>query len=244
VDKKLLLTKSLAEYLYFSLHDVEQLINRFPKAPGKKKADGSMVTELDLELSLMIEKIVVEQFPDHIFYSEEKFSEWGFPLIAVDPLDGTREYMAGRPEWALSVARFLKDEFIGEGWIYNPLTKELYCETSHVPHADKKIFYGEVSRSEWEKGLFNSVSSARFNIKPMGSIAYKLGRLSAHKLDFVVSLQPKNIWDIAAGTILAQAAGYQFYSQGKKVTKVEKYYRPPLIWCREEIYQELSGLFP
>ena len=77
----------------------------------------------------------------------------------------------------------------------------------------------------------------------MGSIAYKLARLANGESDFVVSLAPKNIWDIAGGTLLCFKSGMKFYSQGKEVTKVQKLYQPPLIWSSSEVSPELLKLF-
>lgn len=227
----------------FFLSDIEQLVRTHPHSPGKLKSDGSMVTDLDLALSDLIAEISQKNYPNYIFYSEENYSTWGIPLLAVDPLDGTREYLANRPEWAISVAQIENENFEGEGWIYNPITKELFDSPHFEPFLFKEVYSGEVSRSEWESGFFLDKQSKKFRTSPMGSIAYKLGRLSRNKIDFVVSLRAKNVWDIAAGTILAAQSGYQFYSEGKKVTKVQKKYSEPLIWCREEIFLDLNELF-
>jgi myo-inositol-1(or 4)-monophosphatase len=204
------------------------------------------VTELDLFLSSHVEQLMEKHFPGITFYSEEKYSEWKFPLLALDPLDGTREYIEGRDEWALSIGVFADENFEGEGWIYNPKKKEDF--TQDVPKYEftyKSCYRGEVSRSEFNKGLFERVNDeGKFIIHPVGSIAYKLGRLAYQNSDFVVSLRPKNIWDIAGGTLLCKKAGLKFYSRGMEVTSVQKLYEPPLIWCHEELFSELSKIYP
>lgn len=244
MDKKPLLTKSLARILKKSLEELNDLVHRNPHAEMKMKSDGTPVTTLDEELSDKIYTIIKEDFPDVNYYSEENFGAWTFPLIAVDPLDGTQEYLDGRDEWALSIGYFENDNFKGEGWVYNPKTQELFEEEHVKSFTNKNIYRGEVSRSEWKKGLFTNSSTATFKVEPIGSIAYKLGRLSQGKCDFVISLRPKNIWDIAGGTLLCQGAGYKFYSQGKEVTSVLPLYRPPLIWCHESLFSELSKIYP
>ena len=80
------------------------------------------------------------------------------------------------------------------------------------------------------------------NPRPKGSIAYKLGLLAAGNSDFVISMTPKSIWDIAGGTLLCQRSKIKFYSEGKEVLEVKQNYLPPLIWCHEEIFEELSSL--
>ncbi len=164
-------------------------------------------------------------------------------MIAIDPLDGTKEYIKRRPEWSISVGYFPTENFQGEGWVFNPVTEELF-DGSIGPTGYGSILQGEVSHSEWDRGWYENFHHPAFKLRPMGSIAYKLGRLSAGKIDFVVSLAPKNIWDIAGGSLLCQQQGIKFYSQGKEVTQVQRLYEAPLIWCREELLMELSSFFP
>ena len=246
MDKKPLLIKYLARILKNHLAGIDDLVRRYPQAEVQFKQDGSPVTELDLFLSSHIELIMQDNYPEATFYSEEKFDEWKFPLVALDPLDGTREYIEGRDEWAISVGLFQSENFEGEGWVYNPKCSEEFTQDV-VPYEfhTKSSYLGEVSRSEYNKQLFQRFyDEGKFVIKPVGSIAYKLARLAYQNSDFVVSLRPKNIWDIAGGTLICKKAGLKFYSQGKEVTTVQKLYEPPLIWCHEELFSELSKIFP
>lgn len=244
MDKKQLLGPNLAEIMVEYQTQINQLVNQYPFAPPRLKQDGSPVTLLDLALSTLLEQMSQAHFPLTTFYSEENYSEWKFPLMAIDPLDGTREYIQARPEWAVSIGYLDSETFKGQGWVYNPLTKELFTDEQQIiPFKSKDNYRGEVSHTEWNKGLYQRIASLKFLLEPKGSIAYKLGRLSGGKIDFVVSLAPKNIWDIAGGTLLCARQGIKFYSQGQEVTKVQKHYSPPLIWCHEELYPELSALF-
>jgi fructose-1,6-bisphosphatase/inositol monophosphatase family enzyme len=243
VDKKRLLNGLLAKIMVDQVAQINLVVQSFPEAKVQIKSDGTPVTELDLELSALVEALMLEHFPHVTFYSEEKFSEWSFPLLALDPLDGTREYIDGRDEWAISIGVFPTSHFSGDGWVYNPKTNECFWQGSSLPFTPKETYQGEVSRSEWKSGYFKNANLSKFEIHPMGSIAYKLGRLSAGKSDFVVSLRPKSIWDIAGGSLLCQQVGIKFYSQGKEVTQVEKEYPPPLIWCRPELFLELSKIY-
>jgi len=220
--------------------DIDSLLNKYPQPLIKTKQDGTPVTQLDLALSQLMEVITKKHFSDCCFYSEENFGEWEFPLLALDPLDGTKEYIAGRPEWALSVGIFESENFEGEGWIANPVTNEIFSSKTVKPFVTKDKLIGEASRSEFAQGLYDNIHSEDIEIIPRGSIAYKLGKLSSGELDFVVSLRPKNIWDIAGGSLLCKAAGLEFYSQGKIVTKVGKIYEPPLLWCHPSVFEKLS----
>lgn len=245
MDKKSLLKRNLADTMSSHFPEIQSLLNKFPRPLTSIKADGSPVTELDLALSVMSERISHRHFPDCCFYSEEKFSEWKFPLLALDPLDGTREYIEGLPDWALSIGIFENEKFEGEGWITNPVTKEIFAMNTVVPFQMKMKMKmkGEASRTEFKLGLYKHFHSEKFELTSRGSIAYKLGKLSHGKLDFVVSMKPKNIWDIAGGSLLCQEAGYKFYSKGEEVTTVKKLYGPPLLWCHPSLFSELSVLF-
>lgn len=226
------------------ISEIDALVSRYPTAAIQFKQDGSPVTELDLYLSSHVELLMERHFGGITFYSEEKYSDWKFPLLALDPLDGTQEYIEGRDEWAISIGIFENETFRGEGWVYNPRTQECFAEVEKRSFVEKDSYCGEVSRSEWKKGLYTGKDSQEFKLAPVGSIAYKLGRLAAGKCDFVVSLRPKNIWDVAGGSLLCKKAGLKFYSQGKEVTDVSKLYQPPLIWCHEELFLSLSKIYP
>jgi myo-inositol-1(or 4)-monophosphatase len=243
VDKKLKRPQNLADFLKSHLESVKNLVVLHQKPVITIKADGSPVTTLDLALSQYIENILVEKFPQSVFYSEENFSGWGFPLMALDPLDGTREFMKARPEWAVSLGYLENEDWVGEGWIYNPMTDEVFSGEKNLIFKEKDSYQGEVSHSEWEQNLYQNCDQTKFQLRPMGSIAYKLGKLSEGKTDFVVSLRDKNIWDISAGTLLCEAQGIHFYSKGKRVTKVLPFYEAPLLWCPQELSVELLRLY-
>lgn len=244
MDKQQFLMSPLAKFLELNVKKLDAVVRQFPVAEISTKSDGTPVTKLDHALSNEIEQLMKFFSPSATFYSEEKFSSWDFPLIAIDPLDGTLEYIKGRNEWAISIGVFEDENFEGDGWVYNPKTQEIFSESTLAPFEKKISYRGEVSRSEWEKGLYTNKMTDKYHLEPMGSIAYKLGRLSSQKCDFVVSLRPKNIWDIAGGTLLCKKNGFKFYSQGKEVTSVEKIYQPPLIWCHPSLFDELSKIYP
>jgi myo-inositol-1(or 4)-monophosphatase len=243
VDRMVKSPQNLADFLNSRLEEIYAIFTNNSHPTISYKSDSSPVTQLDLVYSQFFEKLFSLHYSDMTFYSEEKFSEWKFPLIALDPLDGTREYINGNPEWAISIGIFKNEKFEGEGWVYNPVNKKLFNHGEARNFIKKSSYQGEVSRSEWDEGFFKKSHSEKFQIHPVGSIAYKLGRLSHHQCDFVVSLRDKNIWDIAGGTLLCQESGMKFYSQGKEVTKVVSSYAAPLIWCHPLLFSELSALF-
>ncbi len=170
------------------------------------------------------------------FYSEEDHSELVFPALILDPLDGTRDFLEGRPECAVSAA-WMKSPSLGDSHfavIFNPFTGLTIDSTLSPPWRPKVQpgpWTGMVSRSEWSKGLYPTPHAEVYRLIPRGSIAFKLGLLCSGACDFVVSMRPKNVWDIAAGTLLARQRGMEFWSAGKKIESLEAtHYQSPLIW--------------
>ena len=63
------------------------------------------------------------------------------------------------------------------------------------------------SRSEVKRGEWKQFQEGDYQIRPMGSVAYKLGLVAAGLADITFTLTPKNEWDVAAGAALVQSAG-------------------------------------
>lgn len=136
----------------------------------------------------------------------------------VDPLDGTREFVQGIPEFCVSIA-MVEDGIPVAGGICNPATDELILGSREMgvtyngapaQPSQRKDLHGALvlaSRSEVKRGEWKQFESAEFNIRPMGSVAYKLGLVAAGKADMTFTLVPKNEWDVAAGAALVESAG-------------------------------------
>lgn len=136
----------------------------------------------------------------------------------VDPLDGTREFVAGIPEFCVSIG-FVENGRPVAGGICNPATKETIIgsvETGVLYNGksaratQRAVLQGALilaSRSEVKRGEWKQFQDGDFQIRPMGSVAYKLGLVSAGLADITFTLTPKNEWDVAAGAALVQSAG-------------------------------------
>ncbi len=136
----------------------------------------------------------------------------------VDPLDGTREFVKGIPEFCVSIG-FVEDGRPVAGGIYNPATDEtflgsiesgvIYNGKPSQPSQRKSLEGALVlaSRSEVKRGEWKAFENSIFKIRPMGSVAYKLALVSAGLADVTFTLTPKNEWDVVAGAALVQSAG-------------------------------------
>ena len=136
----------------------------------------------------------------------------------VDPLDGTREFVAGIPEFCVSVA-LVEDGIPVAGGICNPATNEIFLGSldSGVTYNGKPARTSQrsslegalvlASRSETRRGEWKRFQKTGLNIREMGSVAYKLALVSAGLADATFTLTPKHEWDVAAGAALVASAG-------------------------------------
>src|ERR1700730_8590757 len=136
----------------------------------------------------------------------------------VDPLDGTREFVKGIPEFCVSIG-FVEDGRPVAGGIYNPATDETFLGSidSGVTYNGKPAHptqprildgaLGLASRSEVKRGEWKPFENTALKIRPMGSVAYKLALVSAGLADITFTLTPKNEWDVVAGAALVESAG-------------------------------------
>ena len=80
-----------------------------------------------------------------------------------------------------------------------------------------------VSRSEMKKGLWDEYKNNFKNLRPIGSVAYKLGLIGAGVGDVFATLRPKNEWDICAGhCIINESGGVLFDLNGKSIKYNQK----------------------
>jgi myo-inositol-1(or 4)-monophosphatase len=136
----------------------------------------------------------------------------------VDPLDGTREFVKGIPEFCVSIG-YVENGRPVAGGIHNPATNETF-----IGSVDTGVLYngkpaqpsqrgslqGAVtlaSRSEVKRGEWKPFENSPLQIRAMGSVAYKLALVSAGLADITFTLTPKNEWDVAAGAALVLSAG-------------------------------------
>jgi myo-inositol-1(or 4)-monophosphatase len=186
-----------------------------------EKSPDNPVTDADLAADRYLRERLSEILPQAGWLSEETTDDLERlkrPLIwIVDPLDGTKEFVMGIPEFCVSVALVAYAQPI-LGIVYNPVSAELYTclkgsgvylneEPAQV--SSKKVLAGmtiDASRSERKRGEFEPFEQL-INVRTLGSIAYKLARVAAGQADATWSRGPKNEWDICAGTLLVSEAG-------------------------------------
>ena len=210
-----------------------------------QKSDNTIVTEADIFISDLIKDKFINKYPSLNFYSEEDQENFKFPMIILDPIDGTKEFAKGIPECSVSFGIYYSqklDDKRNFSWIFNPFNRFEAKTESLIPKQnmkDKNTFLAFVSNTEYEKGLHKS--SEKVHYTPKGSIAYKLGLLATGAGDFVISKKPKNIWDIMAGTHLCHERGVNLYHNGIKVTELNQIQiSNDLVWANEITWEVIK----
>jgi len=187
----------------------------------REKGEGNPVTTADLEADRTLHRILMEGAPGTGWLSEETADSAdrldADEVWIVDPIDGTKEFIQGVPEFAISIALAVRGE-VALGVVLNPAREELFlaergagclCNGKKIEVTGTGAMKGarlDASRSEIGRGEFEEYGRV-LEVRPVGSIAYKLARVAAGQADLTWSLGPKNEWDIAAGVLLVEEAG-------------------------------------
>jgi myo-inositol-1(or 4)-monophosphatase len=183
------------------------------------KGASSPVSEADIRVNDLIEGRLRSATPDYGWLSEESADDearLGKRLVwIVDPIDGTRGYLAGREDWCVSVALVeqaspvlaavfapASDEFFfamrGQGATHNDVP---VCATSGTGL--------DFSRVAGPKPLVQrlSRSSDEVILHPrIGSLALRLCRVAEGKLDAAFAGGQSRDWDLAAANLIVQEA--------------------------------------
>ena len=185
-----------------------------------KSAGGDPVTTLDKEINDLIHRTLPR--PDEGWLSEETKDDPRRLSCArvwvVDPIDGTREFIQGIPEWCVSISMVEGHEAVAGG-VLNPSTGEMFLGSSEggleviqlAATSMMNVAMDEhcvlVSRREHKQGKWDRFEDSALKIHPVGSIAYRLARVAAGYAAATCTFDPRSEWDVAGGVALVQAAG-------------------------------------
>ncbi len=190
-----------------------------------KSSPTDPVTEADRAAEAIVVDGIVAARPHDAIVGEEGTDRSGTSGLEwyIDPIDGTTNYLYGLPAYGVSVAVGDGTELIG-GAVYNPATDELFAaragagatlngatiraarpvELSSALVATGFGYQAERRRAQAEvvAGLLPDIR----DIRRLGSAALDLCAVACGRVDayYEVGL---NVWDFAAGTLIAREAG-------------------------------------
>ena len=204
-----------------------------------EKSKDNPVTLADLESDQVIAARLTQAFPDDAILSEETVREDGrlskSRVWIVDPMDGTKEFTKKIPEFCASIALTEDGEPV-VGVILNPVADVAVWATreggtfrdgepvqvsSCAKLADSVVV---ASRTEISRNQFEPYDGWFQELRPLGSIAWKLACIACGDGDLNISVAPKNEWDVCAGDVLVREAGgtYVDFEGAKRIYNQEK----------------------
>ena len=207
-------------------------LNLQKKIKVKYKSENQPVTNADIEINNFLLEFLKQKTPNFGWLSEESIDDrsrfdsdffW-----CLDPIDGTRSYILGKPEYTISLA-LIKNFKPIFGIVYNPSTKEYFhaeenkgafCNKTKIKVNSKRKFeYCSLAVSNSEINILKSYNFFNSNnVKRIGSIAYKIALVAKGEIDIAISLTKKNDWDLAAADlIIREAHGTIMDTNGKKI---------------------------
>jgi len=183
------------------------------------KGASSPVSEADIAVNDLLEQRLQSATPDYGWLSEESADDparlrkrlaW-----IVDPIDGTRAYLAGREDWCVSVA-LVEDASPVVAAVFAPASEEFFFATrgrgamrnGNVLNATGGIDL-DFSRIAGPKPLVQrlSTTSQELQLYPrIGSLALRLCRVADGTLDAAFAGGQSRDWDLAAANLIVEEA--------------------------------------
>jgi myo-inositol-1(or 4)-monophosphatase len=190
-------------------------------AEVRSKLGGSPVTEADLAADALLKARLLAAFPEAGWLSEETADDATRlsrrALLVVDPIDGTRAFVAGDPRWAVSVALIVDGRPVA-GVIHAPALEETYAGARGAG----AVLNGErlaVSRppdprhfrAAGPRHILSAMAArleAAVEIAPrVPSLAYRLALAARGEIHLAAAAENSHDWDIAAADLILEEAG-------------------------------------
>ena len=186
-----------------------------------KGGEHGPVSEADLAVNDMLKARLLDARPDYGWLSEETPDSADRlavdAVFIVDPIDGTRAFIAGEETWAHSLAVAHKGE-VTAGVVYLPALDRIYTASlSAEPMRDGQAIRisgrdrleganilttkANMAPEKWPGGVPQITRSFR------ASLAYRMCLAAEGRFDGMLTLRDAWEWDIAAGALIAERAG-------------------------------------
>jgi 3'(2'), 5'-bisphosphate nucleotidase len=213
------------------------------RAAAVVKADGTPQTAADLASDAAIRAALERDFPHMPIVSEEHLAQLpdrfaDDPFLLVDPLDGTREYIEGHPDYAVCIALIehrrpvagvIVAPRLRKAWTAAVEARELMLTGALEPSGE-----GRLIRAACERVSVQNIVTSRSRPDPVLSVLQPgMPKANVRRIGAVLKLvavatgeaclfpasNPSSEWDIAAGEALVLAAGgVMLGCNGEKLT--------------------------
>jgi myo-inositol-1(or 4)-monophosphatase len=192
---------------------------------GEKAGPDDLVSQADTETEQAVLAVLRRERPDDGLLGEETGEVPGSTGVrwVVDPIDGTTNYLYGRPDWAVSVAAMDAAGRVLAGVVVEPAlarTTEAYAGggtwadgqrvaplgQDDLVRAVVELNLGRPDQKRFAGGMVDALVPHVRDVRRGGSAAAALAQVANGRCDaaWVPGLQP---WDCAAGVLLVAEAG-------------------------------------
>jgi myo-inositol-1(or 4)-monophosphatase len=205
----------------------DEVLPRFRRVASRPKADGSLITEADTAVQACLVSALARRWPGIPVLGEEMARERQLGIVdttdlywCLDPLDGTTNFAAGLPYFALSLALVRGGRPIA-GWVYDPVRMEMFeaeagkgarlngapLVVRQVPTALREcIALVDMKRLDADLALRLASASPYRSQRSFGAVALDWCWLAAGRCHLYLHGR-QNIWDYAAGSLICAEAG-------------------------------------
>ena len=201
-------------------------VDRVQDIPVNSKGRNDFVTEVDKRAESIIIDIIHKAYPNHSILAEESGRQSKNPefLWAIDPLDGTTNFLHGFPQFAVSIALKFRGK-LDQAVVYDPLRQELFTASNGAgAHLNNKRIrvgklktlegallgtgfpFRDAERMELFIKSFRAFFPMTAGIRRAGAASLDLAYVACGRLDGFWEFG-LNEWDIAAGSLLILEAG-------------------------------------
>ena len=230
-----MLSSELAELLPIANRAVDIAVEILRSADGPRKitakGERDYATDLDYEIEQRIRDHLAQATPDIGFLGEEEgpSRERADLVWALDPIDGTVNFVQGLPLYAVSLALVTENQPVlgvidlpalqhryqaGEGLGAHRDGNRLPCPKPPPDLASAVVAIGDYAvganseaKNRDRLGVTGRLAASVLRVRMLGSAAIDLAWLAEGHLNASVTLS-NNTWDMAAGVVLARETGH------------------------------------
>ncbi|UYW27060.1 inositol monophosphatase [Methylorubrum extorquens] len=190
------------------------------------KAGGSPVTEADVAVDTFLKIRLSQIEPRAAWLSEETSDDpvrLGHDFVwIVDPIDGTRAFLSGHPDWSIAVALLARGEPV-LGGVFAPATEQFYeavagegATLNGAPIRVAPQATLEGARVTGPKPMQDRLldGAARLGPRPsvtvvdrVPSLALRLARVAEGRIDLGLVSRDARDWDLAGADLIVREAG-------------------------------------
>ena len=241
----------------------EEIVPRFTHAVRDHKADGSVITAADLAMQERLTIELAQRWPQYCLLGEEMspaehqqlIAQPGLGLWCLDPLDGTSNFAAGLPFFAVSLSLIVDGQAI-LGIVYDPMRDDCFYATrgggawlngERLGEQRPKLPMARCTAIVDYKRLPPALAQRLVNQPPyssqrsFGSVALEWCWIAAGRAHLYLHGK-QQLWDYSAGQlILDEAGGHSVTLEGDPVRTVTLHPRSAVAALNRELFHEWTA---